>query len=221
MKILVDNPKPPFLLYRKEGKKFTVLMTTQGSEIWTCGECGTLHTRWVYGEEGTADQKMRATECCLQKYCACGNKIDRGYTGPLCSPCNRWKSDNDRTEKAVEIEAPWAFKGPVYDESREQYWSSLSDFCDWVSEQLEDLVDEHDAAIPEWIFPCSVKGLAMLDAVDLLEGHLSDLQEDAADSLDIDGLQKVLNAWHKKQTLQSWYPDYSRKIRVSEVMAED
>ncbi len=69
MKKYVENPKPAFQLFREKDGVMTPTMTVGGSEIWCCGECGTLATSWN-GQPN--DAKDRAEKCCKQPYCECG-----------------------------------------------------------------------------------------------------------------------------------------------------
>lgn len=209
-KVLVDKPKPPFALYRKRKRRFEITLTKRGDQIWACGECGVLYTPWGQGDE----PRKRAAACCKQQYCACGQKIERGYTGPKCSPCNSFDRETARLAKATEIEA---FDGPVYDDHRDKYWTDLGDFEDWVQDQIDD--DERDN-LPEWIYPCETKAFAKLDATSLIENYVHDEHhDDAFDSIeDLDGFQKFLDEWCAKQTLQSWSPDFARKISVEKIL---
>ena len=216
-KILVDHPKSPFPLYRKKTRRFEITLTKRGDQLWACGECGSLHSAWGWKPCAEDDRhaKRRATDCCKQQYCQCGEKIQQGYAGPKCSPCNSVERSKKVIEKAVEIDQ---FDGPVFCDDADRYWSDLSEFEDWVSDQIAD--DERDS-IPEWIFPCDLKDFKKLDATDLIQNYIGDEHhEDAADQIEgLDLLQAYLNEWCAKQTIQSWHPDYSRKISVQKILA--
>lgn len=207
-KLLVNSPKPPFQLYRKKGRKFETTLTKSGAEVWACGECGTLYT----SRGGEDVPKQRAQECCLKRYCSCGNEIEKYYTGSECSGCQRNSSHLRKILRAEEITA---YDGPVYDESSGRYWSDVEEFLDWAAtEEREDL--------PEWIHPCTTRAFGKLDARDLLESSLDEHHEDAYDHVvDIDGLQHFLTQWCEKQTLESWEPDCSKKISVEKLVAAD
>lgn len=209
-KKLVDKPKPPFQLYKKVKRKFVGTLTKSGAQMWACGECGTLFApQWGHG-----DYKKMASVCCLQKYCECGNKIDGGYTGPKCSPCNAFVRDTTRVAKAEEVET---CDGPVYCDSRDRYWSDLDDFMDWLACELD---DEEDPSIPEWLHPCETRKLSLC-ADSLVENALDDHHEDAFDQIDdLKGLQAILDEWAEKQSVESWYPDYDKKINVEKLIAQ-
>ena len=209
-KELKDSPKKPFSLYRKKKKKFVRTLTKNGDQIWACGECGSLYTPWGDGD----NPLKRAGECCKQNYCSCGNKIEKGYIGPKCSPCNRFEGNQKRLEESEEIES---FDGPVFNDSSDQYWSDLGDFEDWAQDLID--VGEEDL-LPEWIYPCTTKGFPKLDAWDLIQSYIEDEHhEDAGDQIEgVEEFQKFLDSWCAKQTLESWYPNYKQKINVSKLL---
>lgn len=208
-KALVDRPKKPFPLYRKKGSKYRITLTKSGAEIWACGECGSLHTPWNSSDV----PKMRAAECCLQKYCECGGKLERGMTGAKCWTCRTFERREKKLAEAQEID--W-FDGPVYDDSSDKYWESVSDFIDWANDQE----GEDRENIPEWLNPCTSKGFHRLDAMECIGSYLEDQHhEDAHDHLkDVEGLQKFLNEWCDKQNLVTWNADDSKKISVKALL---
>ena len=208
MKKKVDNPKKPFQLYRKKKRRYEVTLTKQGNQIWVCGECGHLYTKFMDN-----DPRKQAEECCKQQYCECGNKIDAGYVGPKCSPCNSSIRDAARIAKAEEVEY---LDGPVYCDSRDRYWSDLDEFTDWLARELD---DEEDPSIPEWLHPCNTRSFHKLDAQSFLENELDDYFEDAIDHVvDFDGLQKFFDEWSDKQTLSCWEADFKKKINVQKLV---
>ncbi len=210
-KQLFDKPKPAFVLYRKRKRRFEMTLTKRGDQIWACGECGLLHTP---GNGDSSPAWQRANDCCRQFYCECGNKIEAGYIGPKCSPCNSAERDARRIEKAEEIDD---HDGPIYDDGRERYYSGLDEFMDWLTDALEDGQDEDELSLPEWVYPCTVKPFGPLDASSVVENELCDHHEDAEVD-DLDELQAFLDTWCAKQTLASWEPDFDKKISVAKLI---
>jgi hypothetical protein len=217
MKQLVDQPRKAFVLYRKNKRRFTLTLTKRGDQIWVCGECGTIHTPHGYGADKDLDAKQRAVQCCLQRYCECGNKILLGYTGPKCCSCNEMIRNAADLAKAVEIDT---CDSPVYDNERQKYYASLDEFMDYLACEMEDREGpEPMESLPDWIFPCTTRKFGGLDASDILQSALDEHHEDAHEQLvDEDGLQKFLDEWSERQTIESWEPDYSRKLCVAKLI---
>ena len=74
---------------------------------------------------------------------------------------------------------------------------------------------EDDVEVPEFAFCCSERKLH-IDASNVLENALDDHHEDAYDKCDVDELQELLDTYCKKQNVTTYYPDYSKKVRVRE-----
>lgn len=209
-RILVDNPKPPFSLYRKDKGRYKTTLTKNGGKIWVCGECGILHISYSIDKD---DPKDRAAKCCKQKYCDCGNKIEKYYTGSKCNQCSTMESYKIKVEKAVEIES---CDGPIFCDNSDRYWRDMDDFMDWLVCE----VDNGDSdSLPTWVFPCDIRSFGRIDAGYIVANELEEHHEDAEVD-DIEELQQFLDKWCDKQSLESWNPDYTRKISVEKVLAQ-
>lgn len=201
MKNLVDNPKPPFRLYREINGKFENIINKNGDEIFACGECGAIHGPYVGN-----DAHERAAKCCKQHYCECGEKIAYFMSMSKCSKCNSLEGNKKILSNATEIQE---WEGPVYDDNSSRYYENMEEFEDWRY-----CLDDNES-VPEWLFPCEEIKFGRLDAHDVIESRLCEMHEDA-ECDDVEGLQKFLDEWCDKQSIASWEPDFSRKIKVKE-----
>jgi hypothetical protein len=196
MQVLVDKPKEPFPLYREKEGAYEKALTESGNELWTCGECGTIHSYY--------NSQTEANKCCLQPHCACGEKIPKYWSE--CTNCQNRKIEARRIAESVEINE---CSGTVYSDTADRYWSDLDEFEDWMANaEMED--------IPEWLYTCKIKKFGKLYASNVIEHELCE-HHDGAECNDLDGLQKLLDVWVTKQTLESYFPDYSKRISVTKI----
>lgn len=167
-----------------------------GDEVvaYACPRC-----RCVTGK--TADSAMTHYGC-FPRICECGAECTRGWTA--CDPCRARKEESrerERYEKAEKIQVK-NWRGPVYHEPTDTYHRDAHYVLDELSE----------GETPTGVWACDVLGFEMLDAYDLLESSLTESTEDAAEQLDIDGLQKLLDTWRDEQVFVSWSPNYKKAI---------
>lgn len=194
MSELVDNPKPPFELFRLKEGVYTSVESKQGKIVVCCGECGK-----IYSDHGLA------LDCCKQPYCGCGNKKEKHFT--CCDDCRSRLNLSKRISEEIS-----EFDGALFSEAHDKYFDDVETFLDWAH-----FADKED--LPEWLYPCNTEGFGMLDADSVVESRCCEMFEDAYDALvDLDGLQTALNEWCKKQTVSCWIPDFSKKISVAKIM---
>ena len=118
--------------------------------------------------------------------------------------------------KAKEIELP--FDGPVYDPGTDKYFTNLSKFEDWYN----DIAGDPDYSKPKFIHPCREEKFKGPNVDWILESCTEDLFEDAIEHLEeVQELRDFIKAWVAKQSLVTFYPIYSKKIRVSKMFATD
>lgn len=215
MKIFLENPKPPFQLFRvskDDINKYESVLTKSGKQIWACGECGTLQA-YQYNQADPNDQKTRAENCCKIPKCECGKNIETNYY-IKCDECRSQEKDNRDQKRLNEAEEVQSTDSWIYCEGyghNEGYFESVDALLEWI----EDNEDEESYPIPKYVHICSKIKFNGLDMTDVLTNELdSDFHEDAIEQLDIEPLQKMVDQWSAKQSLHSWQPDYKKKIKV-------
>lgn len=190
-----DKPKEPIPLFIfKDGvyvqvKSKSSIVGEGEVGIVCCGECGHIYA---------SDDAAR--KCCLQNYCACGEKIHQYWT--MCSGC----SSKKRVDSAELVEY---IDGPVCVFDGDEYFSSLEDFYDSYENRP---LDEW----PDYLNPCETIPWDGIDIIDLIENSLLDeAYEDAHENLvDVDELLAAYKKWYEKQSIISWHPDTKKKIKV-------
>jgi len=201
-------------------KREPIALTRAGTPdviAYACGACGNV----VGGVHRDGDAKARrlAVDCCAPSVCSkCGKPTEKRHR-IMCRDCEMdaaWMREAARFAKATVIDAA-TYDGPVFDESRDEYASSLEE----AIEHIEDEDDGMERAF--YVYACDVHGLPHLSAErivsDLCE---NDMHEEAFDSIvAIDELQAAIDAWHTKQAVKSWMVDYSRVIVLNEDAAAE
>lgn len=184
-KTYVREPREPLALFtqREDG--------VRQEKCFACGECGSV-----------CETSIAALLCCKQQVCAsCGGDAQKWWT--LCSSCR----DKKMWDNATEIE-PGGYDGPVYDDSRDKYFSTYD-------EAVEYFFDDPEEDRPEFLFACIEDVCPKLNVESILEDLTSDLFEGAYDHLKgIDELKKACAEFAAKQTLVVWSADTKRKIRL-------
>lgn len=179
----VREPKEPLPLFtqREDG--------VRQEKAFACGECGL-----VYGSRDSA------IYCCKQQVCeSCGGDAPKAWI--LCSPCR----DQKMWDNAEEIKE---HDGPVYDESRDRYFSCYEEAVEWF-------MDNEEEDRPEFLQPCLESRCPKIDVDYVLENLVEELFEDAYDHLKgVEELRKACAEFDAKQTLTSWSSDPKRKIRL-------
>lgn len=183
-------------LYKSDGSK---------TEIWYCGECGTVFGPRSSFKHETAE--YMAGKCCVPETCdRCG-----------CVLPDRKKGHCDTCRKVVEAEKlqatfeaaiklkPADYDGFVYDPRGFYdglYYASI--------EELKSNVDD----LPDWVFACSDSEPRKVDADDVTELMFDDSFEDAAEQARAtDELQKALDAFFEaNRSFLTYWPDYTRVI---------
>ena len=146
-----------------------------------------------------------AKRCCAKYYCeVCKAETYQYHT--LCGACR----DQKQMDKAKEVVYEG---GPVYDDATDQYYADLSDYLDST--------DPGDEA--EFVYLCKVDRLCEENAGELadrfVENLLQEHHEDARVE-NVDELEASIRKWLDKQTLETWHPDYSKKVRVPQTEDE-
>lgn len=191
------NPQPPFQLFRKKDNEFVPCNTKNLGPIWACGECGFLHS-------GECASEL-AQNCCKAFWCEKCQKEFPSYR-TICPECSFLSKEKQLRENSEIVKYDG---GPLYDALNDRFFADLEQFLDWIA------CKDDDELLPEYVHPCESRGLGNIDADDIIESALSDHYEDAYDHIkDIEGLQASLDAWVKKQTIESWYPDHTKIILV-------
>lgn len=163
---------------------------------WACGKC-----RIVCLDE------IGAREHCVPLLCSeCGAEREFQWR-TSCEACHaKYASALQRTklDEATEIEG--VYDDYVYSDLYSEYYS---DTCIY----LDDMANM-DAEPEEFLYACTSFGVA-LNSEWILEQALEEHHEDAHENIiDGTGLQKLLNEWCAKQTVETWMVDYKRKVRV-------
>ena len=142
-----------------------------------------------------------AEKCCVPRLCEdCGKEIESYRI--VCEPCYE-KRQFDKAEKLTYAQWDgWVQRdGYGYNEG---YFESVDDL-------LQHCEDE-DIEPPDWVFCCESRE-HKLNADDILDNMLSDAHEDARDCIvDEEELCRFVKEWNAKQTVATYYPDYSKVV---------
>lgn len=177
--------------------------------LYACGECGSVHSPKIYAcrEEMAHESARRAAEeCCAPRHCACGVRLEGGWTA--CAPCR----ERNKLRRAKVVAAA-DYDGAVYAEGVTGEWGE-----GYSSDLTELLVSckDFDDPVPAYCHPCHETHLR-LDADSILEHALDGMHEDAADQVeDYAGLRQFIADWNEKQHAVSYHPDMSRVIVIDQ-----
>jgi hypothetical protein len=203
--------------------KDPIALTRSGATeviAYACGVCGVVAGSVMVS--GDAEAKRRAVQCCAPSVCRrCGKRTERMHR-ILCRDCEMdetWLRDAALFCKATPIDAA-GYVGYVFDESADEYVASLEEAIERIDERA---AEDPDAERAFYVYACAPYGLRKLDAKDIAISHCdnSEMYEDAHESLDVADLQRVLDEWHAKQSIESWCVDYSRVIVLDEAAASE
>jgi len=153
--------------------------------------------------------RVVAELCCKPKQCAeCGNEFDdRPWTA--CRPCRDERDaakDVERYEKATKVSAE-DYKGrALYCELHDEY--SFDDLCGKC---------EESEVRPDHYWACTSAGISV-DADSIIENACEEHHEDAYGEISRESekeLQEFLDAWCAKQSVATFYPDFSTAVLVT------
>lgn len=143
--------------------------------------------------------KEAALNCCKQDHCAtCGGPTNKYWKE--CQICR----DQRRMDAAVVVED---YEGHLCTD--DQFYGDMGEYLDATEPGEED----------EFLYCCTVRRLKDEDAGTIvdntLENLVSDYHEDAFDALVcVDELESAVKAWLSKQTIETWFQDQKRKVKV-------
>ncbi len=177
--------------------------------VWSCADCGAVY--------GSSTAEKSATECCAEMLHDCGQPVKKHYTScDACMAKAQAAKEQKVFDKAEKI--PWQdYDGDmVYSEMGDAYYPDVDTMVDSEDDPPEDP--------PRWAWACTLLRLKF-NASDLVNDQLEadDHHEDSAASIDdsdIAELQKLLDAWCEKQTVETWFPDYSRVVICDDIVDE-
>jgi hypothetical protein len=182
----------------------------KGAEMYACGNCGQLHTPYVYFgplEKRVAIARASAQSCCVQPPCAehgCGELAEKGRT--LCSS-HREAQETAKEEAKFQRARKYVVEDvpdmPVY------YNDEFYDCTDTLCEKLEgEDPDELSFPIRAWL---CIKTKPELDYDHLIENFEENLE--LSDSCDMEAvikglpeLKAAVQAFNDAQTESLWYP---------------
>lgn len=194
------QPKPPMALVLKDDPEKVV--------AWACGVCERVapQPRWSSAEEA-------ARICCLCPGCKSVAIVsdERRIRRVFCRTCDERNSarrqidaaraDRERWERAEKVSAD-EYEGLLFSEELDRFFSDAGEAQGWL---------EYEGVKRPWrLYACK----AMTGRLDLhaaLENAAEELQEDHW-WVDQAELEAFVAAWNKKQTCETWYPDYGRAV---------
>ena len=147
--------------------------------------------------------KNMAEKCCSPKFCEdCGKELHPRWHMTVCTSC----CDKRLFDKAEKL-TPAQWDGWVQRDGygyNEGYFESIGDL-------LEHCKDE-GIETPEWVFCCE-KIHHRIDIDNILFDMLEEAHEDARDCIvDEEELCRFVKEWNAKQTVATYYPDYSKVV---------
>jgi hypothetical protein len=160
---------------------------------YACGRCGRA---WAAQHKGAAE------DCCTCRGKGCTNLPEKYTT--RCRPCAERESaeakaamlDREREafEKAAKVSwREWDAERAVYFDGGRRYGA------DGYFDSLRHLHDSFDSPdqVPAYCWATRPMGPPKLHAEDIVEEALEEYYEGARDSVDVAGLQVLLDAWSK------------------------
>lgn len=187
MRSYVRNPKDPVEIFMKVDGEFKQI------QHHVCGECGYIN-----------NSRQFAYDCCRQFVCElCGKDAYQHYSH--CSSC----IDKINMDKREEIQS---HDGPVYCERSDRWFESYEE----AAEHFQDLQDDEESYIPEFLIPAEKVQIPNMDAGDIIENFCADLFEDAEDHLN--GAEELRDAIKKfndaNKSIFQWKQIPKKKIRL-------
>ena len=109
------------------------------------------------------------------------------------------------------------YDGPLFDDSSDEFWGDVDSMSDHFA--------CNDWEAPDYVFACKVIKFKDEDpgrvADYISESLLDDYHEDSHEQLtDLNEVVEILQPWFAKQTLETWHPDYTRKIATAPIIAK-
>jgi len=167
--------------------------------LYACSQCGSVHSPSIYlaTEERKHEAAREAAENCYtcrtHENCKeCGAECPKGWL--VCEPC-RYNKKLEAAEEIPDDGGPYcAFDGDTY---------------------FTEMEEAQDAGL-EWVSPCKIT-YPRIDLDSILENLVSDEMHEDALTDDLEGLEALyaaVDAFNKAQTMQTWWGDGKRKIRV-------
>ncbi|KKN79968.1 hypothetical protein LCGC14_0334760 [marine sediment metagenome] len=199
MSVTLGTHREPVPLNSEDGKL----------HVWACGACAA-----AYG--GKLAEKT-ALECCAEMLCDCGKPVD----GKHCTSCYACRvKTQDAKEQALFDKAekiPWReYDGEMVYSDRQEFYPDVDSMVDAEDDPPDDP--------PRWAWACTSLKLKF-NAMDLVNGQLEadDHHEESRSYIgdnDVAELQKLLDAWCEKQTVETFFPDYSRVVTCDDIVDE-
>lgn len=159
------------------------------ASVWACAEC----LRPMRSKEV-------ADECCGPSVCGkCGAGVKRYHI--ICGPCGTeaWEAKRaDAFEKAVKVS--------LAEYMKEEFDVVVLD-GDEHSTSIGEWLDMDDEERPEHANAVKPRDMPQINARDMLGNELCEYHETAVDELDVDALQRLLDAWCAAQSVRWWVED--------------
>ena len=176
--------------------------------VWSCADCGA-----VYGNK-TGEQTAR--RCCAEMLCDCGLRVQKNYT--KCDRCIAEAHADKELRIFGEAEKiPWReYDGEMVYSDRQEFYPDVDSMVDSEDDPPDDP--------PRWAWACTSLKLKF-DANDIINAQLEadDHHEESRSYIgdkDVAELQKLLDAWCEKQTVETYFPDYSRVVTCDDIVDE-
>lgn len=173
-----------------------------------CGKCGMV--------QGLAQPELArrlVNECCATRVCETCGKQRPAYSRH-CDECD--------AKRRAEIEAAAIAKAERV--SLADYLAEMGEDAMICTVRLGDegayrvATDAADDGIA-WAWACTRQSWGTLDALSIAETVCDEMYEDAIERLDVDGLQKTLDAWLEAQPDPgAWMVDERRIVVLAEVL---
>lgn len=186
----------------KRGIPPVALLSSRTGDIacYACAKCGTVHTiANVYCAE----------VCCAPKVCdAEGCDSEPRQHRIYCEPCSiaaEGEKEARKFEKATKIPySEWDGK-MLYSGRLDKY------FLEWW-EYMEEIESDEGAEPEEYLWDC-ISHRVGIDAEGVIENAMDDHYEGAIEQIvDATELQDLLDAWCKKQDIETFWPSRNRAV---------
>lgn len=193
------QPKPPLPLVHKDD--------TDKVAVWACGVCRRI-TVPVGLEPAGSEEAARL--CCLCRDCQ-SVVIDRERHRFECPACLerrsiRWQLEAARKEREsferAEKVSEADYDGPVFCEDTDTFYRDSGELREWF--------EDEERETPAYAWACS-KRTGELRVDSILESAADDLHEDHEWQAFAE-LEAFIAEWNKKQTCETWEPDYGRAV---------
>ncbi len=190
---------------------YLVHLTSEDGKMdaWACGYCNSMFAGLL--AEGVA------REHCGWPVCECGKPVQEHRTA--CGACiAQHEADKELRVYGEAEKIRWQdYDGDmVYSPEMHEYYPDVDTMLDAEDDPPDDP--------PRWAWACTSLKLKF-DASDIVNAQLEadSHHEDSAAAVDDDDiveLQKLLDAWCEKQTVETYFPDYSRVVTCDDIVDE-